>query len=399
MTGRRIRVLFFAEAVTLAHVARPVVLAGNLDPERYEVHFAWHPRYRALFEPMPFHEHRIFSIEPGQFTAALARGSVLYDVPVLESYVREDLRLLREVEPDLVVGDFRLSLSISARVFGRPYFGLGNAYWSPYIRQRYPVPALPFVRYLGVGIAQRLFDALRPLAFRLHARPINQVRSRWQLPALPPDVRYAYTDADYTLYADTEWLFPIPGLPGHHRYLGPVLWSPRVPLPPWWDALPAGQPLVYLNLGSSGPAGELSRVVEQLARQDITLLVATAGAALSSACPENVFTADYLPNDLAMQRADVVICNGGSMSCYQAYALGKPVIAVAGNLDQFLNSQAGAARGLCRIVRADRLGSAELSEVLRACLSDAGLGREASHFADVGGSAFARLLEECADAA
>ena len=38
---RRPRVLFIAEAVTLAHVARAVTLAGGLDSYRYEVILAY----------------------------------------------------------------------------------------------------------------------------------------------------------------------------------------------------------------------------------------------------------------------------------------------------------------------------------------------------------------------
>ena len=54
--------------------------------------------------------------------------------------------MIREVEPDVVVGDFRLSLSVSARVAGVPYLAITNAYWSPYARQRFPLPELPVVR-------------------------------------------------------------------------------------------------------------------------------------------------------------------------------------------------------------------------------------------------------------
>ena len=39
------RVLFFAEAVTLAHVARPVALAKGLDRSRFEVFMACDSRY------------------------------------------------------------------------------------------------------------------------------------------------------------------------------------------------------------------------------------------------------------------------------------------------------------------------------------------------------------------
>jgi len=55
----RMRILFMAEAVTLAHVARPAVLAQGLNPSDYEVHFAWDPRFANLFGEFPFETRKI----------------------------------------------------------------------------------------------------------------------------------------------------------------------------------------------------------------------------------------------------------------------------------------------------------------------------------------------------
>ena len=49
-----------------------------------------------------------------QFLAALAAGRPVYHAETLRSYVRDDLSLLESVDPDIVVGDFRLSLAVSA---------------------------------------------------------------------------------------------------------------------------------------------------------------------------------------------------------------------------------------------------------------------------------------------
>lgn len=54
LAARRRRILFVAEAVTLAHVVRPFALAQSLDPSRYEVHFACDPRYNQLLGPLHF---------------------------------------------------------------------------------------------------------------------------------------------------------------------------------------------------------------------------------------------------------------------------------------------------------------------------------------------------------
>src|SRR5438552_18469124 len=101
---RRPRVLFMAEAVTLAHVARPLVLARSLDPVAYDVVLACHPRFGKVVGELPFPCRPIRSIPCEQFLDALARGAPVYDAETLCSYVEEDLALLNDVRPDVVVG-------------------------------------------------------------------------------------------------------------------------------------------------------------------------------------------------------------------------------------------------------------------------------------------------------
>lgn len=46
--------------------------------------------------------------------------------------------------------------------------------------------------------------------------------------------------------------------------------------------------------------------------------------------------ARYVPGQAAAARADLVICNGGSATVYQALAAGTPVLGIPSNLDQYL---------------------------------------------------------------
>ena len=195
----RRKVLFVAEAVTLAHVARPLTLAEGLDPERFEVMLATAPRYESLWSDLSFPVRPIESITPDAFLDALAHGRPLYSAETLGRYVDDDLAVIHEFEPDVIVGDFRLSLSVSARLARVPYVAVVNAYWSPYARQRFPLPDLPMVRRFGLPAARLLFGAARPLAFALHTRPLNRVRRRYGLPSLGLDLRRIYTDADRLL--------------------------------------------------------------------------------------------------------------------------------------------------------------------------------------------------------
>lgn len=380
------RVLFFAEAVTLAHVARPIALAQGLGAAGHEVVVACDPRYHGFLAREPWQTLELHSISSARFLRALASGSPVYDAETLRAYVRQDLEMIQRVQPDLVVGDFRLSLSVSARLAGVPYAAVTNAYWSPfYPVRRFPLPVLPLTRFLPVPLARQVFQWAQPVAFGLHCRPLNQVRREHGLASLGSDLRRVYTDADHTLYADVPAMFPTEHRPPNHHYLGPILWSPPVPLPGWWDRLPAGRPIVYLTLGSSGPAPLLQMALEALAEEPVTVVASTAGAAVPQRLPANVHAADYLPGMAVVARASLVVCNGGSPTSQQALAAGVPVLGIASNMDQFLNMSAIAAAGAGTVLRADRVKDADIRAAVRNMLADprfgAGAGKLAGAFA------------------
>lgn len=350
MNERR-RVLFVAEAVTLAHVTRPLVLAQALDPVRYELHFACADGYEKLLEELPARRWSIASITPQRFIDALAKGQPIYDRGTLESYLREDLRLLDEIRPDVVVGDFRLSLAVATPLRGVPYFNVVNAHWSPYyVEQRAPFPEHPLGRVLGPELAGALFRRVEPLVFRLHAAPLNRLRRQHGLSALG-SLREAYTEANVVLYADTPGLLPCRNLPAHHHYLGPILWSPAVEPPAWWDALPVDRPCIYVTLGSSGAVQVLPRLLAALAALPVSVLLATAGRSQPENPPANVYVADYLPGMAAAGRSALVVSNGGSATAYQALAQGVPVLGLPSNMDQFFTQSAIVRRGAGRLVR------------------------------------------------
>ena len=236
--------------------------------------------------------------------------------------------------------------------------GLINAYWSPYVRQHYSVPAIGLSRVLPIAIADRLFKLARPLAFALHSVPLNQVRRAYGMAPLGHDLRRVYTDADHVLYTDIPEMFPATNLPSTHCYLGPVTWSPPTRLPDWWDALPAARPIVYVTLGSSGQGALLPRVLQALAPLPVSVIAATAGNVAMGATAvvaPNARVAAYLPGIAAARRSSLVICNGGSPTSQQALSACVPVLGIAGNLDQYLNMHGVVASGAGALLRSDRL--------------------------------------------
>lgn len=368
MESSRKVVLLVAEAVTLAHYGRIAMLSRALPASDYRIIVAADPRYRALDDIPGVDFHPVWTIPTSQFARALEQGRPLYDARTLIRYVEEDLALIDAVKPDLIIGDFRLSLAVSAPLRKVPYASVVNAYWSPYADIAYPVPELPFTRIIGLKLGQALFDLVRPFAFALHARPLNQVRRTYGLVPLGNDLRQIYTWANYTLYADIPELVQTRNLPGNHRFLGPVLWSTQTPLPDWWDSLPEDKPIVFLTLGSSGRADLLPTVLEALSELPVTVIAATAGKVALKRMPANFHSADYLPIDVASARSALIISNGGSLTTYQALTVGVPVLGICSNMDQLLNMNAVQEMGAGITLRAGKATLAEIRAAASALL-------------------------------
>jgi len=365
------RVLFFAEAVTLAHLARPAVLAAALAGS-HEVTLARPARSAAFVDDPRIRCVDLDCIAGAEFLEALAAGRPPWRASTLERYIAADLALIDAQRPDLIVGDLRLSLSVSARLRGVPYLAISNAYWSPWYRQPLPLPVLPWTAHVPLPLAHAAFALLRRPALAWHARPLDQVRRRHGLPSLGANLRRAYTDADWLALADVPELYPTPGAPPTHRHLGAIPWSPPAArLPAAWGRAPRGQPpIAYLSLGSSGRRELAGTVIDGLLAAGFEVWHACAGDPPVRPDRPSVREAAWLPGALACARADLIVCNGGSLGVQQALAAARPIVAIASNMDQFLNMGPVADAGAGRILRADRTDAAAVRVAARELTDD-----------------------------
>ena len=352
--------LFVGEGATLAHAARPLALAAALPKHRYEVFLATPGRYHP-WVPRDVKVLPLNAQSPEVFARRLQRALPIFSRRRLESYFDEDLQLIGEVQPHVVVGDLRLSLAASARKAGVPYVCISNAYWSPDRPLRPVRPVLDRFRGWPEPIAEAAFRLLSPAALRWHATPMDDLLSAHGLEPLGKDIRRVFTEADATLYADIPALFPdVPETP-RRRFLGPVIWEPPVEPPFWWPRLPEDKPLAYVTLGSSGDVRLPGAIATWLRGMGYAVILATAGRTELHGDDETVFVADYAPGYAACERADLVVCNGGSPTSSQALLKGRPVLGICSNIDQFLNMRAVQGRKAGLSLRADavRRGSFE----------------------------------------
>jgi UDP:flavonoid glycosyltransferase YjiC (YdhE family)/nitroreductase len=376
------RILFVAEAVTLAHVGRMHALASTLDRSKYTPLLAWHPRYNRLLGEVEDEFYPLESINTGQFLERLRAAKPVYDFRTMEVYAAWELEVFREAEPDAVVGDFRLSLATSTQIAGIPYLNVVNAHWSPYARPRFTVPESPPVRVFGPQLAQLVFSIARPIFFRSYANDFNRLAEKFGRKSFGHDLRSIYCEGDRTLYPDIPEITPTFGLPPTHRYLGPVTWSPTVPEPAFLSELPGDRPVIYVNLGTSGNPDLVPRILEVLSRRPVRVIVGGGGRAEATAAAPNVLWADFVPGEAACRRADLMICNGGVASAQQALIAGIPVLGIPSNLDQYLYMHYAERAGVATIVRSDDAGEKRLSDAVDRLLEGDGHRQRARQLAE-----------------
>jgi UDP:flavonoid glycosyltransferase YjiC (YdhE family) len=367
----------------MAHFARAAVLAESLDPSEWDVHF-WTPeRYHRHLDPKIVARGDLRTLDPDRFLELLARGAVLYSSETLFRYVLDDLAILDEARPDLVIGDFRLSLSVSAPVAGVRFGSIFNAYWSPGYRQPAIIPDLPLARVVSPALLAPVFDLVRPLVYAYHARPLNEVRRAYGLVPLRYDVRDVYTAGDLVLYPDVPELVPVDPLPPHHHFIGTCPFRPRIPDPPFWDRVMASpRPKVFVALGSSGPLAALPAVLEALAGLPVEVVLATSGRGMGS-LPPNVHAAELFPYERTAARCAAVVSHGGSSGIYPALAAGAPMLAILANVDTHLSATMLERSGAGISLRLDEASPAAVRAALERLLSEPGFKERAASAAEL----------------
>lgn len=337
---------------------RTTKLASALDPMQFEVHLAAGdiPSFLAsVCQNFKLHSLRS-AVSSKLFLESLERGTLPYSAKIVREQVAEDLELLEQVKPDLVVGDFRLSLQISARLFKVKYLNITNVTWHPDANIPRLAPDSPTTSLLGNPLADLVFKLIRPLVFRSLARPFKQIATEFDQPP-PTSLMQLYTSGDYVFFADGENLVEIPPLSQNHFIAGPVLSSVNFSMPKTENSKTQFPSSVVVSLGSSGPPKVLPDIVDGLCELDAHVYVSTAGRPQTFQSRSNLTVLDYLPLDDLLKSASLTICNGGSPTGYASLQNGVPFIAVPSNLDQLNFSAMIAHHGAAKILRTGQIKS------------------------------------------
>ena len=337
-TQRPLKIVVFPLTWVLAHVGRTVEIAKELRARGHEVVFAGedasHPSSRLSHAEK--NGFRVVKVKEPQWHWAWERFqkhgwhvSFLDFLrhqrwAPLDEIVEDIIRVAKEEQPDLILGDASLGVSTAGHILGIPAAGVLNAYNAQFFRDG----------SLYKGIIQTMNRMhWAPIRARVYARhgvaPVNAIELLRNTPLLSPDL--------------VELHAPLAEYPNWHA-IGPLVSEPPFPLPGWYDDLKDDTTNVYITMGSTGLLEPLlTRCYDAMGRAPYRFVVTTGGQmseAAMAAAPPNFRFAKYAPGSALLKHCKAMVFHGGNGSMYQALAAGVPMLALPSHLEQHVSCTA-----------------------------------------------------------
>jgi MGT family glycosyltransferase len=166
---------------------------------------------------------------------------------------------------------------------------------------------------------------------------INHYRQQWQLPAYP-NIYASNARLAHISQQPAAFEFPIPDLPSHLHYVGPL----RNNSPQWVD-FPfeklTGQSLIYASLGSvqNTKHAVFHVIAEACADLDVQLVIThgrSMDAAMVRSLPGQPLVVKYAPQVEVLAKASLTITHGGMNTTLDSLSHGVSLVAIPVTFEQ-----------------------------------------------------------------
>jgi UDP:flavonoid glycosyltransferase YjiC (YdhE family) len=331
-------------------------------------------------------------------------GQSFYSDEEMLSYARAEAELFRAEGVSAVVTGFTLTPLLSSRLAGVPLITEHGGSMVPIVAERNLIPAMPtppapIFKFMPRPLAQWLQNQ-RGLTLDFYTAGFNRAARALGVEGVPSLM--SIMTGDITLVTEAPEILGIPAaeleawtprrpeaLRGNPRlrYVGPIFAELDLPIPERVERfLSRPGPVVYVALTSTSEA-LVRRVIEQVARPGVRVLVAGTVHALSDLEGPDVMIEGVLPSHLIAPRVDLAVLAGGQGSLQNALAHGVPLIAIPLHREQDLNAYLVERVGAGRAVPPPLAMAGKVGPLARRMLADNRYRRAARRVRDL----YARL--------
>lgn len=323
----------------LAHYLRCLKLACYLR-DHFEVQFLFSERYASFINDEGYHTFRCasFDADKVQEDARKFDFSWLNEQDMEQVYL-DQVRIIDELKPDIVLGDTSPTLKMAAEKTGTFCFALMNGYMTSYYANVRKIsrshPLYKFVKTLPVPLAEQLIKLGEQLAFEKIHEPFKKIRERYKL-----SVKQSYqqeTEGDINLICDLPELYPQKDLPSNYYFIPPIFYDPKINSTDIVHKLDKKKKTLFVSMGSTGDWSNVSFLNDPYFNK---YNIVTAGDKLKVVNTPNVIAATFVNIHHVFPYTDLVLCHGGNGTVYQALYYGLPVLCKTSHFEQEWNVQA-----------------------------------------------------------
>lgn len=320
----KLDILVLPHNIGIAHVMRSYLVAKELQKLGYSVKLSYNGKYADMINNNIIIDSIAEDYDEKDYEESLLNSQKRIikfpfgDSDRLETIVNNEILLLNEMKPKVVIGDTRIPLFISSKIKSIPYISITNGNLTPYYR----TPNEEFYE-----------------EFQKIVEPYNVVLERFN------DRRrvnnfYEIFIGNLNLIADLPEFMPVRYMPKNMRYVGPILWSYEG-MPHWINEIKnkksKGRKFAYVSMGSTGDPLLFEKIFKGLEKVGYGM-IASLGRLKDRLefTDENLYVTDFISSEI-MDYCKVVICHGGNSTIYLSLKYSLPVIGIPINPDQIDN--------------------------------------------------------------
>ncbi|GAB4528794.1 MAG: hypothetical protein Tsb0014_10360 [Pleurocapsa sp.] len=358
------KIIVFVEGISYGHIIRALAIARWLKPLKYEIYLACPKRFHSIFFQEGLKLLDLSTACPQRIYQRLRQGKMMYLTEDLLDYYRQDERLIRAIQPDIIVSEFRFTALAVAKKMSIPTVGITDGTCHPNFKSDRTVPD-PFARqswmplWLLDWIAQYTVvgDLINKQTVQYLSKSWQEAATIYGVEKLPTFFDYA-SQGDICLLADHPALINIKPLRPQDLYTGVLFWENPDLLPPEITQLNPLKKTVYICLGTQEALATnfLDTYVGKLLQQNVRVIVSRGRRSLQLTISHpNLLVFDFINERKLLPLVDVMVCPGGAMSTYQALGSGVPLMVLPAHANQHFYAEAIASRKLGYFLRPSRL--------------------------------------------
>ncbi|HUW23547.1 MAG TPA: nucleotide disphospho-sugar-binding domain-containing protein [bacterium] len=367
MKGKKTRILFEPISTGLGHIIRCLSIANELKSENFNITFAVKKERCDFIKSAGF--DKVYPLTEEEDKPDFFQKIQSFSKPgYIEQCIAEELKIIDDFKPNLIISDGRYTTGISARATKIKWISIVLAIQIPsgikaaaeplykvrdsnkkalesWLQIIFPHGVKPMLASMGpdtfLAIAEKNARNFHPFLEKFKLPLVNSVYDL----LLSPELSFIPSTPSISVVPElpinTYYIGPQPA----SQYVGPIFSNSDYNLSHFDLEIDDERPVIYVTFGGMAGVvrdrvGKVYEIILQvLGNTDVQVVIANPDLRLKN-LPENIQITPYVPSNLILRLKNVILlCHGGLGTLMENLAYGNASIALPFSIEQLSNAE------------------------------------------------------------